>query len=148
MNFNPTKENIMDKRTIIAKLSLICDELDNDRRYEESAMLTSVMRKLAVKDTHEDPTGEGMENTPDYKPKQNIVPGKSGMIAPLKKIHSMGLLNEKGHKFYTSKIGEDATPLGKKDIVRDSTLVKVLNKLNHWGMLNENGVMKIESLKR
>ena len=135
----------MDKRTIIAKLSSICDELDNDRRYEESAIITSVMRKIAVKDTHEDPTGEGTENNPEYKPKQNIVPGKSGMIAPLKKIHSMGLLNEKGHKYYTSVVGEGNT--GHKTVT-NGTLLKVLRKLSHWGMLNENGMQKLDSMQR
>jgi hypothetical protein len=108
-------------------------------------MITSVMRKIAVKDTHEDPTGEGTENNPDYKPKQNIVPGKSGMIAPLKKIHSMGLLNEKGHKYYTSKVGEGNTGF---KAVTNGTLLKVLRKLSHWGMLNENGMQKLESMQR
>lgn len=135
----------MDKRTIIAQLSSICEELDNDRRYDESAIITSVMRKLAVKDTHEDPTGEGTQDNPDYKPKQNIIPGKSGMVAPLKKIHSMGLLNEKGHRYYTSVM--EKSDAGQK-AVTPSTLLKALNKLNNWGMLNENGKQKLESMKR
>lgn len=135
----------MDKRTIIAQLSSICDELDDERRYDESAIITSVMRKLAVKDTHEDPTGEGTQNDPEYKPKQNIIPGKSGMVAPLKKIHSMGLLNEKGHRYYTSVIEKNDT--GHK-AVTPNTLLRALNKLNHWGMLNENGKQKLESMKR
>ena len=126
----------MDKRTIIAQLSSICEELDNDRRYDESAIITSVMRKLAVRDTHEDPTGEGTQDNPDYKPKQNIIPGKSGMVAPLKKIHSMGLLNEKGQRYYTSYMADHDA--GQK-AVTTSTLLKALQKLNHWGMLNNEG---------
>ena len=133
----------MDKRKIIAQLNKICEELDNSRHYEESAMLTNIMRKIAVKDTHEDPTGEGTQDSTDYKPKQNIVPCKFGMIAPLKKIHSLGLLNEKGHKYYTSVVGEGNT---EHKTVTNGTMLKVLRKLQHWGMLNQNGINKIQEM--